>query len=211
MPSTHLLAQVPTAPADGGFILGSPTCTTHDRTGAPATSFAATDEIIVRGSAFPGGSLVLLAFRQDSVAVELGRFRANTAGDFTTEPTQVRLPSGTTGGAASIQASSDGGPSGTCLIQMAAPLPASTARPPAEPDGDDPNVLFAIWATILALGGGALTYGGYRTWQEHRLASVISSGAKPRRRKGGYQAPPRIDIVWPAEREASRTSRSAPE
>lgn len=203
-------AQVPTAPADGGFILGSPACTTHDKTGAPATSFAPADEIVVRGSAFPARSLVLVTFRQDARVAELGRFRADDAGAFTSEPTQLRLPSGTTAGAASIQASSEG-PSGTCLIQMTAPLPASSARPEPQPEGDDPNVLFAIWATILALGGGALTYVGYRTWQERRLADAISSRPEPKRRKVGYEAPPRIDITWPAEREASGTSSSAPE
>ena len=206
------VAQVPTAPTEGGFILSSPTCSTHDKTGAPATSFAAADEIIVRGAAFPAEAYILLTFRQDAVTAELGRFRANAAGEFTSEPTQMRLPSGTTGGPASISASSDG-PSATCVIQMTAPLPVTrSTSPEPEPAGDDPNVLFAIWATVLALGGGALTFLGYRTWQERRLAGAMASaGGKPRKRRKGYQAPPRLDADWLSERESSRPSRSAPE
>lgn len=218
-PLPALRAQVPTAPADGGFILGSPACTTHDKTGAPATSFAPADEIIVRGSAFPAASLVLLTFRQDALTAELGRFRTDGAGAFTTEPTQVRLPSGTSGGAGSVVVSSEG-PSATCLIQMASPLPAATARP--EPESDDANVLFAIWATLLALGGGWLTFVAYRWWREQRLAKLISEGGRRRRGRANagpprleelaeppvvppsgfsYADPPRLPVGWDAGRE----------
>ncbi len=190
-------AQVPTAPSGGGFILSSPSCSTFDGTGAAATSFAAADQIVVKGGAFPAQSLVLVTFRQGALTAELGRFRTNDAGEFTTEPTLVRLPTGTTGGNATIQASS-GGPSGACEIQMRAPLPAAQVqRPDPEPEGDDPNVLFAIWATLLALGGGALTFLSYRTWQESRLAGAISAAGtdpKPRKsRRKGYEAPPRLE------------------
>jgi hypothetical protein len=196
--SSVATAQVPTAPSEGGFILSSPFCSTFDSTGAATTSFGAAEAIVVRGGAFPAQSLVLVSFRQGALVAELGRYRTNDAGEFTTEPTLVRLPAGTTAGAASIHASS-GGPSGACEVQMRAPLPvAQVRRPETEPEGDDPNVLFAIWATLLALGGGALTFLGYRTWQERRLANAISSisDADPKQRgqrRRRLEAPPRLE------------------
>jgi hypothetical protein len=217
-------AQVPTPPSEGDFILSSPSCSTFDGAGSATSTFGAGDQIVVRGAAFPAQSLVLVTFRQGSLTAELGRFRTNDAGEFTTEPTMVRLPMGTTGGSASIQASS-GGPSGACEVQMRAPVPVAQVRPPdPEAEGDDPNVLFAIWATLLALGGGALTFLSYRTWQERRLATAISAapanapkGRKRRRRR--IQGPPRLESAelpsrrrppaagWDPEREPAPVIR----
>lgn len=190
-------AQVPTAPSEGGFILSSPSCSTFDGAGTATSSFGGGDQIVVRGAAFPAQSLLLVTFRQGALTAELGRFRTNDAGEFTTEPTLVRLPAGTTGGSASIQASS-GGPSGTCEVQMRAPVPVAQVRPPdREAEGDDPKVLFAIWSTLLALGGGALTFLSYRTWQERRLATAISSTpattAEWKKRRRVVEGPPRLE------------------
>lgn len=205
-------AQVPTAPGEGGFILTSPSCSTFNREGVAETSFRSSEELVLRGTGFPAQTLILVTFRQGSLTAELGRFRTNDAGEFTSEPTLLRLPSGTTAGPATIQASS-GGPSGACQVEMAAtPAPAQVRRPDPEPAADDTNVWFAVWAIVLALGGGALTFVSYRRWQEQRLASAISRVGKTGRqaRKRRYEAPPRLDsLSMPAPMPASSRPASS--
>ncbi len=195
----HALAQVPTLPPDGGSRLSSPTCATSDEQGRAAFEFRAGAALVMRGTTFPANGLILVKFLQDPLAVELGRFKANAAGDFTTEPTLVQLPTEAKAGRAVVQASSEGG-SANCEIRMLAVSAAAGVTRDVASEGDKTNALFVVWATLLALGGGFLTFVAYRRKQDARLEEAMTGiagndGGKnddPRDRRGVKRGPPRL-------------------
>ena len=183
-------AQVPTLPPDGGFRLGGPSCATYDRELQPSGGFRPDDEVTVRGSGFPAGSLVLVKFRQLPYEAEMGRFKANEAGEFTSEPRIMRIPAEGVRGPAAIVTSTESGYSATCQLALAA-APVS-ARRTAKPDKQDEGNEYLswwliVWTTLIAVAAGGLAYLRYRRWASDRLARRISglSGRAPH-----IEAPP---------------------
>ncbi|HYZ91624.1 MAG TPA: hypothetical protein VFA34_04420 [Actinomycetota bacterium] len=171
-------AQVPTLPPDGGTSLGGPTCATYDRELVASSNFRVGDELTVRGRGFPPNSLVLVSFRQLPREAELGRFKANEFGEFTSEPRIMRIPDEAVRGPAGILISADSA-SATCSVELAA-APASarraTATPVAEDEGNEYLTWWLIlWALIVLLGGAGLALLRYRNWLGRRLERKISS------------------------------------
>lgn len=172
-------AQVPTLPSDGGVRLEGPSCATFDREHQPVTTFRAGDELILTGSRFPADSGVLATFQQAPHSSELGRFTTNQAGDFTSEPSVVRLPADALDGPAAIRVSSSGGSADCELVvraPAAAPVVAAGARDAAseDPEPEDTNTWLIVWGTLVAIAGVFLAYVTYRRWQAERLAEAMS-------------------------------------
>ncbi len=185
------LAQVPTLPPDGGFRLGGPSCATYDRELQPSGSFRPGDEVTVRGSGFPAGSLVLVSFRQLPFEAEMGRFKASDLGEFTSEPRIIRIPAEGVKGQAAVVTSTESGHSATCELALAAaPVSARrTAKPVAEDEGNEYLSWWLImWATLVAVIGGALALIRYRRWVGERLERRISG-------LNGHRRPPPVPPV----------------
>lgn len=180
-------AQAPTLPADGGTRIESPTCSLRNVAGSAPTTLGRGDEFVLSGTKFPADVLVLVTLRQPPRAFELARFRTNAQGDFTSQPTILRIPAGVHDGPAAVHVASSGG-SATCDLRV---VGGATAASRAEPvgstaaDEDDGSVFapwFIVWASLLAIGAGYLAYLRYRRWQEERLEKEISQlNTDPRR------------------------------
>jgi hypothetical protein len=171
-------AQVPTLPPNGGTSLGGPTCGTYDRELVASSNFRVGDELTVRGRGFSPNSLVLVGFRQLPREAELGRFKANEAGEFTSAPRIIRIPDEAVRGPASIVVSTETA-SATCELNLAA-APASVRRRAATPapseEGNEYLTWWLIaWTTVVLLGGAALALFRYRSWLGQRLERKISS------------------------------------
>lgn len=178
-------AQTPTLPPDGGTRLASPTCGLRDGAGQDVADVRAGDEFVLGGTTFPADELVLVTFRQPPRVVELARFRTNASGEFTSEPTGLRIPADAVVGPAAIGVVSSGG-SATCDIQISAPADAAAGsgmEPSADgEDDDDLGLWFVVWAILLAFGAVSLGYLRYRRWQAGRLEREMTQlGSDPRK------------------------------
>jgi hypothetical protein len=192
-------AQLPTLPPDGGTRLASPTCTTLDLAGRPRSDFRAGDELILRGAGYPPGELVLVTFQQPPHSAELARFKTSLAGDFTSEPTILRVPADAAGGSAEIRVASSGG-SSTCPLNVTA-LTDSVASASREPAGalsdagegsEGTPAWLIVWATIVGIGGAFLALVAYRRWQAQRLEQTMAR-LGPGSRAARPAAPPRLE------------------
>jgi hypothetical protein len=209
-------AQVPTLPPDGGFILDGPGCATMNAERQPATNFRAGDELILTGSSFPAQSSVLATFQQAPHSSEVGRFTTNDSGEFTSEPSVVRIPGDATDGPAAIKVSSSGGSADCELVIKAAavetqPVIAVDAREAADdsaPEGTNPWLI--VWGTIVAIFGAFLGWVTYRRWQAERLEQAmarIGRSSRPRpepqpaQPDPEAQSPPILEPGWDEGRE----------
>lgn len=174
------LAQVPTLPSDGGYRLAGPSCATFDAGGRAATDFRAGNEFVLKGAQYPSNVLVLVMFRQAPLAFELARFKTNDAGEFTSEPTILRVPADASSGLASIRVASSGG-SASCEMSLTAMPGATGARRAAkEPVSDQVSPWLIVWATLVALGGGYLMFLRYRRYRADALERAMYGHGSPR-------------------------------
>lgn len=164
-----------------------PTCTIQSTGGVPTTDFRPGDELVLSGTGFPADVLVLVTFRQPPRTVELGRFRTNVVGEFTSQPTPLRIPADAAGGPAAIHAASSDG-SGTCDLRVVGSSSVAGqggAESPATSDEDDDSDFgpwLVVWAILLAIGASYLVYLRYRRWEQGRLERQISElGTDPHR------------------------------
>lgn len=137
------------------------TCSTYDGSSAPSSSFKGGDRIVIRGTGFGPGSLVLVSLQQGTRTVELARVGANDLGAFTL--TGGVIPDTVTGGKAAIRAIDARG-SATCPVTL-------TAGAAAEEGGM--TGLYLVWGFLLAVFGAFLAVLTYRRWKTERLSEAV--------------------------------------
>ena len=140
----------------------SATCSTFNGSNEPTSKFKTGDIMVVRGTGFGAGSVVLVSLQQDTRNVELGRVSANDLGAFTLSG--VNVPDTVVAGAGVVRALDARG-SATCSITVGGVAEGETS--------DSMHLVYVIWGSALALFGAFLAVLTYRRWKTQRLRTAV--------------------------------------